>query len=281
MLVLMPLSVVFLALAAVLALSYYNLSSSRRAVDEMWQHLDAARQRGIDIMPVFLRSIAADCEVVQRTSMCSGRVYAAIKSLQAALLSAADATAASHHATTPCAAAQADTELMRAVERVYTATELLPGFNASLISMRAGAQLEEAECDVAQVQRAYNNHLVMLSNAMNTFPATLFAKRRGITVPERYDSVVATWYAPYMTAWQAREILPGDSPETVTALELWATSSSYMWLDDLSADPREGTCSVEPMRRYTKGSGNGHAAAAVEGQPSEGTSLEKNLQGAR
>ena len=164
--------------AALCGLVVANLKAQQRDVQAAWNRLDGLRRRGMEAVPAFVAAVSQDEAAAQRVASSPSVVHRALDDVAAA-------SRASASAEDPHAAAAADDRLVQAIERVYAATEVEPDFVASPASRKASAQLDAAMEALAHEQQIYNNVATIATNAQRSFPALLFAKRLGLSEPQR------------------------------------------------------------------------------------------------
>jgi len=152
-----------------LAARHWVTSQAARA-GQSWRELEAQRVRRAELVPELLDAV---------------RAYAAHET--SAFDSVMTARAASVGATAPGAAATADGELQRALQRLIAIAEGYPQLQASEGFLRLQAELSDAADAVQTARRAYNGSLRELNTRCQTFPASLTAKRRGLAGGEFYE----------------------------------------------------------------------------------------------
>ena len=210
--------------AALCGLVVANLKAQQRDVQAAWNRLDGLRRRGMEAVPAFVAAVsraASSPSVVRR-----------------ALDDVAAASRASASAKDPHAAAAADDRLVQAIERVYAAAEVEPGFVASPASRKASAQLDAAMETLAHEQQIYNNVATIAANAQRSFPALLFVKRLGLPEPQRYESEAAARRAALDWTRGSLPSLADASPHVMNPQMLWASSMADTAMDDRTDERR-------------------------------------------
>ena len=217
--------------AALCGLVVANLKAQQRDVQAAWNRLDGLRRRGMEAVPAFVAAVSQDEAAAQRVASSPSVVHRALDDVAAA-------SRASASAKDPHAAAAADDRLVQAIERVYAAAEVEPGFVASPASRKASAQLDAAMETLAHEQQIYNNVATIAANAQRSFPALLFVKRLGLPEPQRYESEAAARRAALDWTRGSLPSLADASPHVMNPQMLWASSMADTAMDDRTDERR-------------------------------------------
>ena len=191
--------------AALCGLVVANLKAQQRDVQAAWNRLDGLRRRGMEAVPAFVAAVSQDEAAAQRAASSPSVVRRALDDVAAA-------ARASASAEDPHAAAAADDRLVQAIERVYAAAEVEPGFVASPATIAA--------------------------NAQRSFPALLFVKRLGLSEPQRYESEAAARRAALDWTRGSLPSLADASPHVMNPQMLWVSSMADAAMDDRTDERR-------------------------------------------
>ena len=217
--------------AALCGLVVANLKAQQRDVQAAWNRLDGLRRRGMEAVPAFVAAVSQDEAAAQRAASSPSVVRRALDDVAAA-------SRASASAEDPHAAAAADDRLVQAIERVYAAAEVEPGFVASPASRKASAQLDAAMETLAYEQQIYNNVATIAANAQRSVPALLFVKRLGLSEPQRYESEAAARRAALDWTRGSLPSLADASPHVMNPQMLWVSSMADAAMDDRTDERR-------------------------------------------
>ncbi|MBM3676657.1 MAG: LemA family protein [Actinobacteria bacterium] len=171
----MTLAIVLAAVGAVLVaylLYLYNrLVRLRNEVDTGWSNIDVTLKRRTDLIPNLVEAVkgyaAHEREVLQNVT---------------------EARAALQAAQTPIAAAAADDLLGLALDRLFAVAEAYPDLKASENFLHLQEELVDTENKIAAARRYYNQTVMVSNNAVQTFPALLFAGALGFRAREFFEA---------------------------------------------------------------------------------------------
>ena len=91
---------------------------------------------------------------------------------------------------------------------------------------------------LAHEQQIYNNVATIAANAQRSFPALLFAKRLGLSEPQRYESEAATRRAALDWTRGSLPSLADASPHVMNPQMLWASAMADAAMDDRTDERR-------------------------------------------
>jgi LemA protein len=158
--------VVILLLVVVVVL-FNRIVRLRNEVDTGWSNIDVQLKRRNDLIPNLV-------ETVKGYAAHEKGVFEAVTAARAAMAQAA----------TPAQAGAADSVLGQALGRLFAVAEAYPDLKASTNFLQLQADLTDTEDKIAAARRYYNATVLALNNAIQTFPALLFAGLFGFKARE-------------------------------------------------------------------------------------------------
>ena len=150
--------VVVVVIVCAIAGIYNNMVTKRNRIDNAWQNIDTQLQRRNDLIPNLVETVKGYAKHEQDTL--------------AAVINARN-TAVS--ATTPEAKMEADNVLTGALRQLFAVAEAYPDLKANTNFMQLQATLEDTENKVSYARQSYNDCVLSYNNAIQTFPAVIFA----------------------------------------------------------------------------------------------------------
>lgn len=168
-LALIALGVVFWAIGA-----YNALVALANRVDASWANIDTQLKRRSDLIPNLVETVKG---------------YAAHESetLEAVIA----ARNAAQSATTPAAAAQADTMLTGALRQVFALSEAYPQLKANENFLQLQHELAATENAIAGVRQQYNSSVQDLNTKREIFPTNLIAGSKPRFAAREYFEVTS------------------------------------------------------------------------------------------
>lgn len=157
--ILIAIVVVLLVFAVVL---YNRLVRLRNEVDTGWSNIDVQLKRRNDLIPNIVEAVKG---------------YAAHE--RGTFEEVTNARAAMAGAQGPAAAAEADNLLTAALGKLFAVAEAYPDLKASDNFLQLQNELSATEDKIAAARRYYNATVLRFNNAIQTFPALLFAGALG------------------------------------------------------------------------------------------------------
>jgi LemA protein len=134
----------------------------RNEVDTGWSNIDVQLKRRNDLIPNLVETVKG---------------YAAHE--RGVFEEVTNARAAMARASTPGEAGAADSILGQALGRLFAVAEAYPDLKASQNFLQLQADLTDTEDKIAAARRYYNATVLAYNNAIQTFPALLFASAAG------------------------------------------------------------------------------------------------------
>jgi LemA protein len=154
--------VVVVLLLLFLVLLYNGLVQKRNRVGNAWAQIDVQLKRRHDLIPNLVETVKG---------------YAAHERGTFEAVTQARAQAAG--AQTPAAAAAAENVLTQALGRLFAVAEAYPELKANQNFLELQAQLQDTEDKIAISRQVYNDTVLTYNNAIQVFPAVLFAGALG------------------------------------------------------------------------------------------------------
>ncbi len=154
-----------------------NIVRASNRCDNAWDQVNAQLKRRADLIPNLVETVKG------YAAHESGTLEAVVAARNAAV-----------GATTPEAAAAADSQLTGALRQVFALAESYPDLKANQNFQQLQTQLQDAEDKITYARQSYNDCVYMYNNAIQTFPGSLFASGRS---PKRgYEITEADAQAP-------------------------------------------------------------------------------------
>ena len=177
------LAIVLGAVAAVLllflVLTFNRLVRLRNEAKTGWANIDVQLKRRADLVPNLVEAVKG---------------YAAHE--RETFDSVTQARAAAQQASGPAAAAQADTVLGGALNRLLAVAEAYPQLRASENFLALQQELADIEDKLAAARRYYNQTVYRYNTVLQSFPAVLVARALGFHEREFFETDADTRDAP-------------------------------------------------------------------------------------
>jgi LemA protein len=138
--------------------SYNALVGLANRVDGAWANIDTQLKRRADLIPNIVETV-------------KGYASHESETLEAVIAARNAATTA----TTPAAAAQADTMLTGALRQVFALAESYPQLKANENFLQLQGELTSTENGIASVRQSYNNQVQQLNTIRAQFPMNIVA----------------------------------------------------------------------------------------------------------
>ena len=91
---------------------------------------------------------------------------------------------------------EADNVLTGALRQLFAVAEAYPDLKANTNFTQLQASLEDTENKISYARQSYNDCVLSYNNAIQTFPAVLFAGMMGFSQRESFDAVAGSDVAP-------------------------------------------------------------------------------------
>ena len=150
--------VVIIAVVCVIANIYNKMVTLRNRIDNAWQHIDTQLQRRCDLIPNLVETVKGYAKHEESTLQA---VTAARQSVLAA--------------SSPDEKVAADNVLAGALRQLFAVAEAYPDLKANTNFSQLQATLEDTENKVSYARQSYNDCVLNYNNAIQTFPAVIFA----------------------------------------------------------------------------------------------------------
>jgi LemA protein len=162
---------VVLALLALYLVALYNgLVQKRNRVDNAWAQIDVQLRRRRDLIPNLVETVKG---------------YAAHE--RGTFEAVTEARAAAAGARSPAEAGAAEGLLTQALGRLFAVAEAYPELKANENFLDLQSQLRDAEDKIAVSRQVYNDTVLTYHNAIQTFPAVIFAGMFGFREREFFE----------------------------------------------------------------------------------------------
>ena len=171
--------VVVIVIVCAIAGIYNNMVTKRNRIDNAWQNIDTQLQRRNDLIPNLVETVKGYAKHEQDTL--------------AAVVSARN-TAVS--ATTPEAKMEADNVLTGALRQLFAVAEAYPDLKANTNFTQLQASLEDTENKISYARQSYNDCVLSYNNAIQTFPAVIFAGIFQFKERQGFEAAEAARQAP-------------------------------------------------------------------------------------
>ena len=163
--------VVVVVIASAIAGIYNNMVTKRNRIDNAWQNIDTQLQRRNDLIPNLVETVKGYAKHEQDT-------LAAVS------------------ATTPEAKMEADNVLTGALRQLFAVAEAYPDLKANTNFTQLQASLEDTENKVSYARQSYNDCVLSYNNAIQTFPAVIFAGIFQFKERQGFEAAEAARQAP-------------------------------------------------------------------------------------
>ena len=161
--------VVVVVIVCAIAGIYNNMVTKRNRIDNAWQNIDTQLQRRNDLIPNLVETVKGYAKHEQDT-----------------LAAVVNARNAAVSATTPEAKMEADNVLTGALRQLFAVAEAYPDLKANTNFTQLQATLEDTE----------NNCVLSYNNAIQTFPAVIFAGIFQFKERQGFEAAEAARQAP-------------------------------------------------------------------------------------
>ena len=167
--------VVVVVIVCAIAGIYNNMVTKRNRIDNAWQNIDTQLQRRNDLIPNLVETVKGYAKHEQDT-----------------LAAVVNARNAAVSATTPEAKMEADNVLTHSFP-TRRSSDLL---KANTNFMQLQATLEDTENKVSYARQSYNDCVLSYNNAIQTFPAVIFAGIFQFKERQGFEAAEAARQAP-------------------------------------------------------------------------------------
>lgn len=171
--------VVVIVIACAIAGIYNNMVTKRNRIDNAWQNIDTQLQRRNDLIPNLVETVKGYAKHEQDT-----------------LAAVVNARNAAVSATTPEAKMEADNVLTGALRQLFAVAEAYPDLKANTNFTQLQASLEDTENKISYARQSYNDCVLSYNNAIQTFPAVIFAGIFQFKERQGFEAAEAARQAP-------------------------------------------------------------------------------------
>lgn len=178
--------IVIIAIVVILVIAlvamYNNFVRMRNRVDNAWSQIDVQLQRRLDLIPNLVETVKG---------------YAAheSKTLQAVT----DARAACMNAASRQDRMQAENMLTDTLKSLFAVGEAYPDLKASSNFIQLQNELSDTEDKISYMRQSYNDTVMKYNNAIQTFPAVIFAGMFGFKERELFAAATGAATAPQVS----------------------------------------------------------------------------------
>ena len=177
--VVVVIAVVVVVLVIALIAMYNNLVKLRNRVDNAWAQVDVQLQRRLDLIPNLVETVKG---------------YASHES--GTLEGVTAARTACMNASTESERVQAEGMLTGALKSLFAVAEAYPDLKANVNFQDLQSQLSETEDKISYMRQSFNDVVMKYNNAIQTFPALIFASMFGFKVRDLFDAAAGAEAAP-------------------------------------------------------------------------------------
>ena len=171
--------VVVIVLICAIAGIYNNMVTKRNRIDNAWQNIDTQLQRRNDLIPNLVETVKGYASHEKET-----------------LAAVVNARNAAVNATTPEAKMEADGILSGALRQLFAVAEAYPDLKANTNFVELQKTLEDTENKVSYARQSYNDCVLSYNNAIQTFPAVIFAGIFQFKERQGFEAAEAARQAP-------------------------------------------------------------------------------------
>jgi len=162
---------VVVALLVFAVLIYNHLVRLRNETETGWANIDVQLKRRADLVPNLVEAVKGYASHEAET-----------------FESVTKARAAAQQAAGPAQAAQADSEMAPALNRLIAVSEAYPQLRASENFLKLQQELADIEDKLAAARRYYNQTVYRFNSVQQTFPTLLVAKPCGFRPREFFET---------------------------------------------------------------------------------------------
>jgi LemA protein len=173
------LGVIVLVIAMAVISIYNRLVVLRNRVDNAWSQIDVQLKRRYDLIPNLVESVKG---------------YAAHESGVFEKVTAARAAAINAQGVVE--QGQAETMLSGALKSLFAVAEAYPDLKANTNFLDLQAQLTDAENKIAYARQFYNDSVMSLNTAIQSFPSNLLAGMFGFSARSYFEIETAETETP-------------------------------------------------------------------------------------
>ena len=171
--------VIVIAIICAIAGIYNNMVTKRNRIDNAWQNIDTQLMRRNDLIPNLVETVKG---------------YAGHeKETLAAVVSARNAAV---NASSPEAKMEADGVLTGALRQLFAVAEAYPDLKANANFSELQKTLEDTENKISYARQSYNDCVLSYNNAIQTFPANIFAGIFQFKERQGFEAAEAARQAP-------------------------------------------------------------------------------------
>ena len=158
---------------------YNSLVTMNEDVNGKWSQVENQLQRRNDLIPNLVETVKGYAKHEQDT-----------------LAAVVNARNAAVSATTPEAKMEADNVLTGALRQLFAVAEAYPDLKANTNFTQLQASLEDTENKISYARQSYNDCVLSYNNAIQTFPAVIFAGIFQFKERQGFEAAEAARQAP-------------------------------------------------------------------------------------
>ena len=158
---------------------YNALQMKEEGVFKAWGDIESSLQRRADLIPNLVETVKGYAKHEQDT-----------------LAAVVNARNAAVSATTPEAKMEADNVLTGALRQLFAVAEAYPDLKANTNFTQLQASLEDTENKISYARQSYNDCVLSYNNAIQTFPAVIFAGIFQFKERQGFEAAEAARQAP-------------------------------------------------------------------------------------
>ena len=163
--------VIVVLLALFLVVLYNNLIKLRNMVDNAWAQIEVQLQRRLDLIPNLV-------ETVKGYAAHEAGTFDAVTNARAAVMKASNVSEM----------IEADNALTGALKSLFAVAEAYPDLKANQNFLQLQGELSNTEDKISYMRQSYNDTVMKLNTAIQTFPAVLFAGLMGFKARLSFDA---------------------------------------------------------------------------------------------
>ncbi|MDO4842075.1 MAG: LemA family protein [Phoenicibacter congonensis] len=158
---------------------YNNFVKLRNLCDNAWAQIDVQLQRRIDLIPNLVETVKG---------------YASHES--GTFQAVTEARAAVANAKTPEEKMAADNALTGTLKTLFAVAEAYPELKANTNFQELQTELSNTEDKISYMRQSFNDVVMKYNNALQVFPANIFAGMFGFQPRQSFDAVAGAETAP-------------------------------------------------------------------------------------
>lgn len=172
-------AVVVTLIVLVVVLTYNKLVKLRNRVDNAWSQIDVQLQRRLDLIPNLVETVKGYTAHEKET----------LEKLTIARANCINANSASERV-------EAENQLTAGLGQLFSVVESYPELKSNTNFLALQGELSSTEDKVSYMRQSYNDTVMRFNNAIQSFPAVLFAGTMGFEERSLFEAAESASAVP-------------------------------------------------------------------------------------